>query len=65
MKKIKIDTYYDITCDRCGKSRSTDYNLGMLTCKKELQKYAYAEGWKCKNGVTMCPDCVKADGGNS
>lgn len=67
--KIKIDTYYDITCQNCGKSWSTDFNantkqmtdggMGMATSKQWLSKTAYKAGWKCKNGQTLCPECVE------
>lgn len=67
--KIRIDTYFDISCDSCGKSWSTDFNantnsmtdggMGMATSKQWLSKAAYRSGWKCKNGKTLCPECVK------
>ena len=31
--KIKIDTYFDISCCQCAKSRSTDYEQGMEVSK--------------------------------
>lgn len=56
--KIRIDTYYDITCDSCGRSWSTDFNanngqmddggMGMATSKQWLSKVAYKSGWKCR-----------------
>ena len=57
--KIRIDTYYDITCDICAKSWSTDFENGMAMNKQYLSKRAYAEGWKCKDGKTICPECMK------
>lgn len=66
--KIRIDTYYDITCDSCGRSWSTDFNanngqmddggMGMATSKQWLSKVAYKSGWKCRKGKTLCPECV-------
>lgn len=66
--KIRIDTYYDITCDSCGRSWSTDFNvnngqmgdggMGMATSKQRLSKVAYKSGWKCRKGKTLCPECV-------
>lgn len=68
--KIRIDTYYDITCDCCSRSWSTDFNandrkmnrndeggMGMETNKQRLSRLAYASGWKYKNGKTLCPEC--------
>lgn len=70
--KIRIDTYYDITCDHCSRSWSTDFNaneqkmnrndeggMGMETNKQRLSRLAYASGWKCKNGKTLCPECAE------
>lgn len=68
--KIKIDTYYDITCHCCGRSWSSDFNerprrmdsdggMGMAADKASLSRRAYAAGWKCRNGVTLCPECLK------
>lgn len=72
--KIRIDTYYDITCDYCSRSWSTDFNandrkmnrndeggMGMKTNKQRLSRLAYASGWKCKNGKTLCPECVEKE----
>ena len=66
--KIRIDTYFDITCDSCGNSWSTDFNyntrqmydggMGMATNKQELRNLAYRSGWKCRKGKTLCPKCV-------
>lgn len=68
--KIRIDTYYDLTCDHCGCSWSTDFNvndggmnkyggMGMATSKKLLSKIAYKAGWKCRGGKTLCHECLK------
>ena len=66
--KIRIDTYYDITCDSCGRSWSTDFNanngqingggMGMATNKQWLGRVAYKSGWKCRKGKTLCPERV-------
>lgn len=57
--KIRLDTYYDVTCDSCARSRSTDFEMGMETEKSILAKRAYSEGWKCIIGKTLCPECVR------
>lgn len=72
--KIRIDTYYDITCDNCGRSWSTDFNanngkmnylgdggMGMATDKAFLSKVAYHSGWKCCKGKTLCPECLSKE----
>lgn len=56
---IHIDTYFDVTCSECGKSRSTDFGFGMEIYKNRLLRLAYRDGWKCKGGKTLCPICAK------
>lgn len=56
--KRYIDTYYDLTCSVCAKSRSTDYEMGMETRKDILLKHAHSEGWQCIDKL-LCPDCVR------
>lgn len=55
---LRIDKYYDVTCQNCSKSRSVDFELGMWmydipSFRKQLKK----EGWKENNGYTLCPNC--------
>lgn len=57
---IRIDTYYDVTCRVCGFSRSTDFSMGMETCKARLAKQARKEGWVNHSGLTLCPNCAAA-----
>ena len=57
---MKIDTYYDITCSCCARSRSTDFEHGMHFSKPLLAKHAKREGWG-EDSVTklpICPDCM-------
>lgn len=71
--KIKVDTYYDICCENCSRAWSTDFNartrrmedggMGFYTDKALLIKSAYASGWKCKGGRTLCPECLEAENG--
>ena len=70
MADIHIDTYYDITCNNCGRSWSTDFNgydrkmsddggMGMAKDKQWLRKVATRTGWRYRNGMTLCPECVE------
>lgn len=73
MPKIRIDAYYDVTCDECGRSWSTDFDaragrmadrtgdggMGMASSRQLLSRMAYASGWKCVRGRTLCPDCAR------
>ena len=61
MSKIKIDSYYDVTCCCCARSRSSDFEKGMETSKSLLSKLAYKEGWRCRDGITLCPECRSVD----
>lgn len=61
MAKILIETWFDVTCQCCARSRSTDFEKGMSNSKALLSKLAYREGWKCQNGITLCPDCSLED----
>lgn len=69
--KIRVDTYYDLTCDGCCCTWSADFDaknrcmggwgnvgMGMYQNKKLLVEHAYATGWKCRGGRTLCPECA-------
>ena len=61
MRKIEIDTWFDVTCRCCARSRSSDFEKGMEASKRVLSKLAYNEGWKCRDGITLCPECSLED----
>lgn len=57
---IKIETYYDVGCDECGRHRSSDFNqCEMEINKTRLRKFAKAEGWTYNKTIdkTLCPEC--------
>lgn len=56
---LKVDTYFDITCNICGFSRSTDYEKSFETSMKRIRKCAKEEGWRCIGGETICPECAR------
>lgn len=72
--QLRIDTYFDITCDNCARSWSTDFNcdarqmarscigggMGMAQNKATLTKLARSSGWRCFGGRTLCPECFEA-----
>lgn len=58
-KNMKIETWYDIGCDICGRHRSTDFCYGWEEKRKGFSVKARKEGWKFKNGKNICPICVK------
>ena len=56
---MKIRKYYDLTCDECGRSYSTDYGHGFEASIAKLVDIATKEGWgPTVNGkATLCPVC--------
>ena len=57
---IKEVTYYDIICDRCGKSLSKESN----TCYPDTESaelIALNSEWITIGGKHYCPDCYKLD----
>jgi hypothetical protein len=60
---LKIDTYYDIGCDCCGRHASTDFEAGMFETKKLARKWAKDNGWKTKDKRNICHMCLKSETG--
>lgn len=58
---LKVDKYYDVQCDYCGKNRSSDFEWGLAMSIKELRKLARLEGWTYnkKDEKNICPECIK------
>ena len=57
---IKEVTYYDIICDRCGKSLTEEDN----TCYPDTESaelIAINSGWITIGGKHYCPDCYELD----
>ena len=62
---LKIDRYYDIRCDRCGKSRSADIDGGLGMWDGNLNWFKNIlenEGWKEMDHMNLCPHCSKKEG---
>ena len=57
--QIKIEQYYDIGCEECGRHLSTDFHRGMSQSKIQAVKWALREGFKVVDGKTLCPNCVR------
>lgn len=60
---IKIEKYFDVGCDRCGRHRSTDYSKGMEYSARIIRREAKREGWRFSNltSETLCPECAEAE----
>ena len=57
---IKEVTYYDIICDRCGKS-FIDESETCYPDKDSAEMFAEQSEWVEINGKNYCPDCYELD----
>ena len=57
---IKEVTYYDIICDRCGKSL-IDESETCYPDKNSAEMFAEQSEWVEINGKDYCPDCYELD----
>ena len=57
---IKEVTYYDIICDRCGKS-FTDESETCYPDTKSAEMVAKDSEWLTIDGKHYCPDCYELD----
>ncbi|MGN1156785.1 MAG: hypothetical protein ACI4TK_11455 [Agathobacter sp.] len=57
---IKELTYYDIICDRCGKSL-TEERGDCYTDTNSAEMVALQSEWKEINGKHYCSDCYEVD----
>ena len=63
--QIKVDTYYDIRCEECGRHLSTDFHRGLAETRLQAVKWALQENFKVIDGKTLCPHCVRKPEGKS
>lgn len=56
---IRVEPYYDTTCDVCGRSVSSDFVRGMAPTKAMAKTWAWEEGFRCINKRVYCPDCLR------
>ena len=53
-----IEKWYDISCNNCNLSLSSDYETGMDKDKETIIKWAKEKGWLIKSSKnTICPKC--------
>ena len=57
---IKEVTYYDIICDRCGKSLTEESEM-CYPDKGSVLTVAEQSEWIDINGKHYCPDCYELD----
>ena len=57
---IKVDHYYDVSCEYCGRHMSTDFEqYGMATSSKQANAWAKNIGFRTKKGKNICPQCLE------
>lgn len=58
---MKLERYYDLGCNKCGRHRSTDFFKGFERSAPFLRAMAKKEGWRTDKvtGNTLCPICAK------
>ena len=54
---MKIEKWYDVRCEICGRYLSTDYEAGMQRTRETALKEAKEVGFKTKQGKNVCPCC--------
>lgn len=57
---IKQVTYYDIICDRCGKSFSEVSNTCYPDTERAEMTAMYSE-WRARGHKHYCPECYEYD----
>ena len=58
---IKQVTYYDIICDRCGKSFSKESNTCYSDTESAEITAIFSSDWVTKDCKHYCPDCYEFD----
>ena len=61
LESMKIDRYYDVSCDRCGRSIIYDYRTGLYSTAYEARVAAFNKGYRYnkKHDGTFCNKCLK------
>lgn len=59
--KLKTSTFYDISCDKCGRWASTDWQVGQFYSRQECITWAKNSGWKTVEGHNNCFGCVMSN----
>lgn len=58
-KYMKVEKYYDVGCEECGRHLSTDFHRGFTTSRVRAVSLAISEGFKVIDGRTLCPKCAE------
>lgn len=59
MSEFVFDTYYDITCAHCSRTRSVDFGKGKWSsgAPYNFEMQIHSEGWRVIDGKNVCPHC--------
>lgn len=58
---IKESVYYDIICDRCGKSFNDESNTCCYPDIESVKMTAIRSEWRAIGGKHYCPNCYEMD----
>lgn len=53
------ESEYTAVCERCGETESIYDSDGHYKMDDTPSKYFRRQGWRDKDGITLCPDCVE------
>lgn len=56
---MKVEKYYDVGCDFCGRHLSTDFYAGFFTKREWALREAKRIGFRTRQGQNICPDCLE------
>ena len=57
---MKVDAFYDVLCDVCGRSMSHDYACGLCDSAETAVKEARRVGFHMIGGKRVCPVCAQS-----
>lgn len=56
---MKVDAFYDVFCDFCGRSVSRDFACGLCDSAIIAVKEARRMGFRVIGGKRICPACMQ------
>ena len=54
---MRIERYYDVGCDYCGRRLSSDFNWGLCESSREAESAAKFVGFSTQKALNICPCC--------
>lgn len=56
---MRVERWYDISCESCGRYLSTDFDAGMFRSRQRAILAARENGFKTEAGKNICPICIR------